>query len=107
MNAKFQKFTGSNSQYYFRLKAANGETILTSESYLSDFSRNNGIEAVKINAPYDVRYKRLISVRNEPYFTLHASNGQVIGVSEMYSSTTVRDNGIEVVKKVAPTALVE
>ncbi|MEJ2002779.1 MAG: YegP family protein [Maritimibacter sp.] len=37
-------------------------------------------------------------------FNLKASNGQVIGTSESYSSTSARDNGIESVKKNAPDA---
>ncbi|MCX2723162.1 YegP family protein [Roseibium salinum] len=37
-------------------------------------------------------------------FNLKASNGQVIGTSETYSSAASRDNGIESVKKNAPDA---
>ena len=37
-------------------------------------------------------------------FDLLATNGQVIGTSEMYSSVAARENGIESVKKNAPDA---
>ena len=37
-------------------------------------------------------------------FNLKATNGQVIGTSESYESTSGRDNGIESVKKNAPGA---
>jgi uncharacterized protein YegP (UPF0339 family) len=107
MTSKFQKFQGSNGQYYFRLKAANGETILSSEGYTSEYNRNAGIESVKSNAPYDIRYKKSTSTAGQPYFNLLAANNQVIGTSEMYSSSASRDNGIEAVKKAAPTAIVE
>ena len=41
------------------------------------------------------------------YFNLKATNGQVIGVSEMYESESGRDNGIESVKKNAAEASVK
>jgi uncharacterized protein YegP (UPF0339 family) len=40
-------------------------------------------------------------------FNLKASNGQVIGTSEMYSSVAARDAGIDSVKKNAPAASLE
>jgi hypothetical protein len=104
---KFQNFTGTNGQYYFRLKASNGEIILTSEGYTTTYGRTNGIDSVKTNAPLDSRYKKQVSGLSQPYFTLHAANGEIIGTSEMYSSNSARDNGIEAVKKEAPTATVE
>jgi uncharacterized protein YegP (UPF0339 family) len=42
----------------------------------------------------------------QPYFVLKAVYDEVIGTSEMYSSTTGRDKGIESVKLNAPNALV-
>ena len=39
-----------------------------------------------------------------PFFNLKATNGQVIGKSEMYSSAAACENGIESVKKNAPEA---
>lgn len=107
MFPKFQKFQGTNGRYYFRLKAANGETILSSEAYSSEYGRNNGIESVKSNSPYDIRYKKSTSTSGQPYFTLHAANHEVIGTSEMYSSISARDSGIETVKRVAPQAITE
>ncbi len=37
-------------------------------------------------------------------FNLKATNGQIIGSSEMYESVASRDNGIESVKRNAPDA---
>lgn len=44
------------------------------------------------------------TVNSQYYFTLHASNGQVIGKSEMYTSTQARDGGIAAVKAYGPSA---
>ncbi|WP_125782579.1 MULTISPECIES: YegP family protein [Pseudoalteromonas] len=106
MTKRFEVFQGTNSQYYFRLKSANHEIILASEGYTTKANCLNGIQSVKLHAPYDSNYNRLNSVNYQYYFTLKASNGQVIGVSETYTTTQARENGIAAVKRDAPTASV-
>ena len=53
--------------------------------------------------------KFVISKRTngEFQFNLKANNGQIIGTSEMYESTSGRDNGIASVKSNAPSASTE
>lgn len=41
----------SNSEFYFYLRATNGEIIATSETYKSKQGAENGIAAVKREAP--------------------------------------------------------
>lgn len=48
---KFELFKGINGNYYFRLKAANGEKIAQSEGYATKQGALNGIAAVKNCAP--------------------------------------------------------
>jgi uncharacterized protein YegP (UPF0339 family) len=57
--------------------------------------------SVKKNSQDDARFDKLESKNGKPYFNLKATNGQIIGNSEMYESVA-RDNGIESVKKNAP-----
>ena len=104
MSAKFEIFLGSNRQYYFRLKAPNGEKILASEGYTTKANCQNGIQSVKIHSPYDNNYKRLTSTNYQYYFTLNANNGQVIGTGETYTTTQAREGGITGVKTYAPAA---
>ena len=47
----FEWYVDKAGKYRFRLKAANGETIATSEGYSSKAACVNGIESVKKNAP--------------------------------------------------------
>ncbi|SHH72780.1 YegP family protein [Flavobacterium defluvii] len=101
---KFVITTRANGEFQFNLKAGNGQTILTSEGYTTKAAALNGIESVKTNSQEDSRYDRKESASGKPYFTLKAGNGQIIGSSEMYESTSARDNGIESVKKNAPDA---
>ena len=51
MAAKFELKKTSDGQFRFNLKAGNGETIATSESYTTKAAALNGIESVKTNAP--------------------------------------------------------
>lgn len=107
MAAKFEVKKSSNDQFYFRLKASNGEPILASEMYQSKAGAENGIQSVKTNAPVDSRYERKTASNNQPYFVLKAANGEPIGRSETYSSNAAMENGIESVKTNAPGAPVE
>ncbi|MNL63592.1 hypothetical protein D3C87_1877430 [compost metagenome] len=62
---------------------------------------------MKTNSQDDSRYDKKESSNGKPYFNLKASNGQIIGSSEMYESTSARDNGIASVKSNAPDAAVD
>ena len=104
MSGKIELKKSNSGQYMFNLKAANGQIILTSEMYDSKQSAENGIASVKGNAGDDARYERKKSSSGQPFFNLKAANGQVIGKSEMYSSETAMENGIESVKTNAPDA---
>ncbi len=77
MSAKFEIKQGSSEQYRFNLKAANGEIILSSESYKEKEGARKGIESVKKNAPDDARYERKTASNGQPFFVLKAANGEV------------------------------
>jgi len=101
---KFVITKRTNGEFQFNLKAGNGQTILTSEGYTTKAACTNGIESVKTNSQDDGRFDRKEAKNGKPYFNLKASNGQIIGSSEMYESVSARENGIESVKKNAPEA---
>jgi uncharacterized protein YegP (UPF0339 family) len=106
MAGKFELNASANGKFYFNLKASNGQIILSSEMYDSRANAENGIASVQKNAADDARYERKKSAKGDPYFVLKAGNGEQIGRSEMYSSETARDNGIESVKTNAPGAAI-
>jgi uncharacterized protein len=104
MSAHYELRRAANGQFMFNLKAANGEIILTSETYTSKDSALNGIESVRKNSPSEEQYERKLTSSSEPYFVLKARNHEIIGRSESYSSTGAREKGIESVKKNGPSA---
>jgi uncharacterized protein len=54
MAGKSEVYKDKSCGYRFRLKAGNGETIASSESYKTKASAMNGVESVKKNAGADV-----------------------------------------------------
>ncbi|WON93342.1 YegP family protein [Sphingobacterium sp. Lzh-3] len=104
---KFEVKTTKNGEFQFNLKAGNGQVILSSEGYTTKANCLNGVESVKKNAQDDNKFDRKTSTNGKHYFNLKATNGQIIGTSEMYESASGMENGIESVKKNAPDAPVE
>jgi len=51
MSAKFEIFKDKKSEFRFRLRAANGETLATGESYPDKAACKNGKTAIKKAAP--------------------------------------------------------
>lgn len=101
---KFEIKKDKAGEFRFNLKAGNGQVILSSEGYTTKAACENGIESVRKNSQEDARFDRKTAKNGSPYFNLKATNGQVIGNSEMYSSTDAMENGIASVKKNAPDA---
>ena len=106
MAGKFELKKSDNGQFMFNLKAGNGQIILTSQRYRNKDSARDGIESVRKHAADDAYFERKTSTGGQPYFVLHAVNRQIIGQSEMYSSTAAMEKGIESVKANAATATV-
>jgi len=104
MAAKFELKQSDGGKFMFNLKAGNGEVILTSQTYADKSGAKSGIESVKAHAKSDTNFERKTASNGQPFFTLNASNGQIIGKSEMYSSTSAMENGIASVMKNAPEA---
>lgn len=109
----------TNTGVKFDLKAGNGEVIATSEVYSSDAACKNGIESVKKNSAVaaiedqtvegyatekNPKFEIYVDKAGEYRFRLTATNGQIIAVSEGYTTKANCQNGIESVKKNAPDA---
>ncbi|MBR4775043.1 MAG: YegP family protein [Bacteroidales bacterium] len=101
---KFVITLRKNGEYQFNLKATNGQVILTSEGYTTKPACLNGIESVKKNAAIPERFEVKVAKNGKPYFNLKASNGQVVGASQMYASPATLKAGIASVAKNAPEA---
>ncbi len=105
---KFEIFQNEGKdKYYFRLKAKNGQVILSSQGYASKASAKNGIESVMKNAQNESNFETKEASNGKHFFNLLASNKQVIGTSQMYVSKDGMNNGIRSVQENAPNAIIE
>ena len=101
---KFVITLRKNGEYQFNLKASNGQTVLTSEGYSSKSACLNGIESVKKNSQVEARFDKKVASNGKPFFNLKATNGQIIGSSQMYVNEKNMLNGVASVMKNAPEA---
>ena len=101
---KFEIKLAKNGQYYFNLKAGNGQVILSSEMYTTLKACENGVASVKKNAGEESRYELSQSESGKYHFNLKAANHQVIGSSQMYESEESAKAGIASVISNAPEA---
>ena len=88
----------SQAGFRFNLHAGNGETVLSSESYTTKEAAWNGAFAIKDAAALEASFTIKTATDNRYYFTLTAENGQVVGVSQMYTSRTAAQAGVTSVK---------
>src|SRR5690606_29420709 len=101
---KFEVSKRKNEEFQFNLKATNGQIILSSEGYTTKAACMNGIESVKKNSQDESKFDVLESKNGKHYFNLKATNGQIIGSSQMYESLAGCQNGVQSVMKNAPEA---
>lgn len=104
---KFVIIKRVDGAFQFNLKSNNGMVILTSEGYTTKANCENGIESVKLYSQDKSAFLKNKSTNNQLFFTLNATNGQVIGTSQMYRSDFATDKGIASVKSNALEAIVE
>jgi len=106
MAGKFECYKDKAGEFRFRLKAGNGNNILSSEGYKSKSSCTNGIESVRKNSQDPDRFVKTETATGKFRFNLTAKNSQTIGASQNYESESGRNNGIKSVANNAPDAAV-
>ena len=107
MAGKFECYKDKAGEFRFRLKAGNGETILSSEGYSAKAGCTNGIESVRKNSANPDRFVKKQTDSGKFRFNLTATNGQVIGTSQSYDSESGCDNGMQSVAKNAVDASID
>ena len=104
---KFVISKRKNDEFQFNLKASNGQIILSSEGYTTRAACDNGIESVRKNSQDEARFESKTASNGKFHFNLKATNGQIIGSSQMYETEASCNNGIASVKNNAADATVD
>jgi len=107
MSGKFECYKDKAGEFRFRLKAGNGETVLSSEGYSSKSGCSNGIESVQKNSLNADRFEKKQTDSGKFRFNLKASNGQIIGTSQNYASESGCDSGMKSVTNAATGASID
>ena len=99
----FEIFKSDKSgDFRFRLKARNGQIILTSQGYRNKKDCLNGVESVRKNSQIDNYFEKKKGKNGKYHFNLIARNGEIVGSSQMYKTKRTMQIGIDSVKKNAP-----
>ena len=99
--------------YKFDLLAANGQVIATSEVYETEAACRKGVRSVCASAqkakmadltgdgkiPTNPRFELFLDKAGAYRFRLRSRNGQVVAVSEGYTTREACENGMESVRK--------
>ncbi len=98
--ARVEILEGSPNDYRFNLYADNGQIVLSSEHYTTPAAAWNGAYAVQDAAATPSGFVMLKSSDARFYFNVVASNGQVVGTSQMYTTQESANAGVAAVTSV-------
>ena len=104
--ARVEILVGESGKYRFNVHAKNGQVVLSSEQYTSEAGAVNGAVAVQIAGQHAKNYNLLQNTANGWYFTLTADNGQIIGVSQQYTTKASAQSAITSLKSFLPDVAV-
>jgi uncharacterized protein YegP (UPF0339 family) len=102
----FEVIEASNGDYYFNLKAQNGEVIGTSQLYASKSNAERGARTVRAlvrlanqelreqAAPRRERFELFKGEDGQSYFHLRAGNGEILLGSQAYTATSSAKKGV-------------
>ncbi len=94
---------GASGQFHFNFFAKNGQVVASSEAYTTEAAAYNGAFSVKANGIDAKAYTILENDKGGFYFTITSlDNGQVIAVSQQYTTKQSAQDGAAAVQNVLP-----
>ena len=106
MAAKFEIYRDKSDKFRFRLKAENGEIILSSQAYTRKSSCRDGIASVRRNAANTECFVHSDTADGKHRFNVVAPNRRTVGSSQNYSSKSGCENGVKSAQRCAPAAII-
>lgn len=91
--ARVEVQQGDSGKFNFNFFAKNGQVVLSSESYTSEAAAFNGAFAVQTEGTSQTSYTVKQNTAGGFYFTVTALNGQVVGVSQQYTTRRSAEDG--------------
>ena len=98
----FQIYKDKAGKHRFRLKAKNGENIISSQAYASRATCMKGIKSVAKHSAEKSNFKFKENKAGKWNFNLVAANNRVIASSQSYADKASMNKGIKSVMTNAP-----
>ena len=98
----FQIYKDKAGKHRFRLKAKNGENIISSQAYASRTTCMKGIKSVAKHSADNSNFKSKENKAGKWNFNLVAANNRVIASSQSYADKSSMNKGIKSVMTNAP-----
>lgn len=98
---------GETGKFRFNVIATNGQIVLSSEQYESEAAAFNGAMAVQAVSQDAGAYTVKANASGSGFFfTVSANNGQIIGVSQQYTTKASAESAVASLKKLMPAITV-
>jgi len=104
--ARVEVLVGETGKFRFNVHAKNGAIVLSSEQYTTEAAAFNGAFAVQAEGQDAANYAIKENTSGGYYFTLTAQNGQIIGMSQQYTTRAAATSAITSLKSFLPTVSV-
>jgi hypothetical protein len=104
--ARTEVTQGDSGQFHFNFFAKNGQIVLSSESYTTEEAAYNGAFAVQSEGQSATAYTVKQSSSGSFFFVVTALNGQVIGVSQQYTTKQSAQDATVALQKLLPVITV-
>lgn len=101
--ARVEVLVGETGKFRFNVHAKNGQIVLSSEQYTTAAAAFNGAFAVQAEGQSATSYTVKSNSDGGYYFTLSANNGQIIGVSQQYTTRAAATSAISSLQSFLPT----
>ena len=101
--ARVEVLESESGNFRFNFFARNGQIVVSSESYTSEAAAYNGAFAVQAEGATDAAYVVKENASGGFYFTVTALNGQVVGMSQQYTTRQSAQDAATAVKALLPT----
>ena len=104
--ARVEVLVGETGKFRFNVHAKNGAIVLSSEQYTTESAAFNGAFAVQAEGQKATSYTVKTNTDGGYYFTLSANNGQIIGLSQQYTTRAAATSAITSLQSFLPTVSV-
>jgi hypothetical protein len=101
--ARAEVLVGDSGKFRFNIHAQNGEIVLSSESYTTEAAAFNGAFAVQSVSQDAAAYAVKQNSAGGFFFTVTAQNGEIVGISQQYSTKQAAESGVASIKKLMPS----